>query len=205
MRKRWLLYVIIPIFTITIPACAINSKNKAENLSVPLQTTSQISQQIQAPSNTHPQAPAEKKLTQIIVKRGSDVFSFNPLTLRESGIILDIRDLLWVAPRGGAGIQPEIKQVELKELNKNLKNEDKIKDAFCSVRLIYEPYRPKQGMNDIAHKDLIIYINPDNVNDACFGIQHPDNQTKWDLYYLSDYGQWLKKEVDLLLRLHTGL
>jgi hypothetical protein len=204
--KKWLLYGIISIFIITIPACAINKKeNKAENLNVPPPTNSQITQQIQVPSNPHSQTPAEKKLTQIIVKRGNDVFPFNPLTLKESGIILDIRDLLWVALRGGAGIQPEVKQVESKELDKDLKNGDKMKDVFCSVRLIYEPYRPKQGINDLAHKDLIIYINPDNVNDAYFGIQNPDNQTKWDLYYLPGYGQWLKKEVDLLLRLHTGL
>ncbi|MCL6449101.1 MAG: hypothetical protein K6U04_13305 [Armatimonadetes bacterium] len=211
--KRWpkTATTIIAVLAVTGGAiwftCAINSgKNKVEGLKVPSKTTSQISQQIQAPSNTQTQAPTEKKLTQVIVKRGNDVFSFdNPLGLRGLGIISDIQDLLWVAPRGGAGIQPEVEQVESKELDKVLENGDKMKDAFCSVRLIYEPYRPEQGMNDLAHKDLIIYTDPGNVNDACLGVQKPDNQTEWDLYRLPDYGQWLKKEVDLLLRLRTGL
>jgi len=195
--------MILFILTITTAACAItNGKNKVESKGDSAQITAQASSQIQAQT----QAPTKKKLIQAVVKRGSDVFSYDdPLKLKGLGIRSDIQDLLWVAPRGGAGIKPEVKQVEAKELDRVLKNGDKMKDAFCLVRLIYEPYRPGQGMNDLAHKDLIIYTDPGNVNDAYLGVQNPDNQTKWDLYRLPDYGQWLKKEVDLFLRISKGL
>lgn len=60
-------------------------------------------------------------------------------------------------------------------------------------------------MNDVAHKYLIIYTDPGKVNNAYLEVQNLDNQTKWDLYRLPGYGQWLKKEVDLLLRRYKGL
>lgn len=203
MSKRRLLFVILLILTITAAVYVMNNrKAKVESSINPSRQYAHIPQYVQAQTQT----PAEKKLTQVIIKRGNYVFSLdNPLRFSGLGIISDIQNLLWVAPRGGAGIQPEVEQVEPKELDKVLQSGDKMNDTFCLVRLIYEPYKPQQGMNELAHKDVIIYTNPDSVNDAYLGVQNPENQTRWDLYRLPDYGQWLKKEVDLLLRLRTGL
>lgn len=148
----------------------------------------------------------DKKLIQVVVKRGNDVFSFDaPFQFSGFGIVSDIQRLLWVASRGGAGIEPETRQVEWEELDKVLETGAELRKPFCFVHLIYEPYQPMQGMNDTAHKDLIIYTDPGNANDAYLAVQNPDNQTRWSLYRLPDYAQWLKKEVDLLLRIYTGL
>ena len=156
-------------------------------------------------SEPQTQKAPKKILTQVIVQRGSDVFTLDHLQSEDAGIISDIQDLLWVAPRGGAGIQPEVIQAEPEELDRVLEKGEKMKETFYLVRLVYEPYRPGQGMNDLAHKSVIIFTDPEGANDACLGVQNPDRQTRWNLYRLPGYGHWLEKEVDLFLRLRMGL
>lgn len=208
MRKKWLLYLMLLVLSITLPACTKNGRqsSKVESGGSPSNNSPRSSQQISASDGTSKLTPMEKQIVRLVVKRGADLFTFDDLSgLRDSGLISDIQNLLWVAPRGGAGLQPQVRHVDSKELGGILEKGDEMKDSFCSVRIVYEPYRPKQGMNNIAHKDVIIYIDPDNINDACLGVQNPDNREEWGLYCLPDYGKWLGKEVDLFLRLYTGL
>ncbi|WP_156920643.1 hypothetical protein [Thermicanus aegyptius] len=147
-----------------------------------------------------------KKLIQVTVKRGTEVFPFNDPSISDPmGIVVDIQNLLWVAQRGGIGIELETEKMDSNELDQLLNVGATLKDRFYSVLLTFEPYKPKPGTNDFPHKDLLLFTDPNQVKDAYLGVQNPDHETEWKLYRLPDFNSWLSKEVDLLLRVYTGL
>lgn len=147
-----------------------------------------------------------KKLIQVTVKRGTEVFPFNdPSRFDRFGIVEDIQNLLWVAQRGGIGIELETEKMESNELDQLLNVGATMKDPFYSVRLTFEPYKPEPGSNDLPHQDLLLFTDPHQEKDAYLGVQNPVHETEWKLYRLPGFNGWLAKEIDLLLRVYTGL
>ncbi len=98
------------------------------------------------------------------------------------------------------------KDISIVKASENTESIGKARDASPWLRLYYDPYKPVQGVNDMGHKDIIIYAdNPQDTEDAYLLIQNPDNLTEWTVITLPGYGQWLQKEVDMLLRMKMGL
>jgi hypothetical protein len=165
-----------------------------------------------------PQASGQAKqeiVKSMIVQRGHDGirdgFKNDSLDkLKSYGIVLDMKNLLWLATRGAAGIEAEGEKKAVAEFSVIAESEeslagDTVNSDNCWIRLNYEAYFPDQGVNVWEHKDLIIYIDPDNADDAFLGVQDPQEQMLWTVFRLPGYGTWLEKEIDMLLRLTTGL
>ena len=59
-------------------------------------------------------------------------------------------------------------------------------------------------MNDPPHKDIVLAITGENPEDAYLIIQAPKTSTVWNYMELKEYGQWLNREIDMLLAQTTG-
>lgn len=77
-------------------------------------------------------------------------------------------------------------------------------NSITWVRLLYDPYVPGTGVNDLPHKDIIFATTDENFEDSYLIIQDPETLTNWNYMELETYGQWLDREVDMLLAQTTG-
>lgn len=60
---------------------------------------------------------------------------------------------------------------------------------------------PKRNIRD-RHGDYLIYKHGDN---GYLAIQSGEDRTKWTVWELPGYGEWLDKEVAMFIRMVTGL
>ncbi|CAJ1000882.1 MULTISPECIES: hypothetical protein [Bacillales] len=155
-------------------------------------------EQVSAPHSVDSQAEEVEKL---VVQRGHDRFVFeNPS--RCMGILVNAKDLYRFAyRRDGEELGDEQKLPFLQEkLEEGTSQYDKV-----YIRIVQKPFIPESGVNEFPRKDIVIYLDPQNPNDAFVGVQNPHNLDEWKIYQVKDYGGWVKKEIDLHLALHTGL
>ena len=194
MKKGFFLFFLLILIVSLFTACAgdknleMRQRKSISDLSPSPQASEQTKQEI---------------LKSMIVQRGSDGiregFENDSLDkLKSYGIVLDMRDLLWLATRSGAGIDAEgEKKVIAKfpvvaESEESLSGDGKlwfnhtVNSKNCWIRLNYKAYFPAQGVNVWGHKDLILYIDPDSAHDAFLGVQDPQDQTLWTVFRLQD-------------------
>lgn len=77
-------------------------------------------------------------------------------------------------------------------------------NSMTYVRLLYDPYVPETGVNDLPHKDIIFAAAGEDLEDAYLMIQDPETLTNWDYMELEAYGQWLSREADMLFAQTAG-
>jgi len=211
MQKKLVYVTLILISTLIIIGCLTNEKTPVTALAIsPLSNDSATLTSKSQDKNSD----IQDQYKEMIVQRNYDCFSFPKSQIEDQGIVLDIQSLLFIVPRGGAGITDigiEKDSSELSVINtsdnfiKKHLNADTADKKYTYIRLICDSYIPKEGENAIRYKDIIIYLQPDNSNDAIFAIQDPVKQSKWTITTLVGYGDWLTKEIDILLRIKTGL
>lgn len=167
-------------------------------------------------SNLDPEQNYEIINAALLIQKGADKMRIG-LDANHHGIIWDIEDLLWIAPRGGAGIEGGGTEKNISELPIIKESETALIDDTTDwysfevdtenlwIRLICAPYKPAQGENSIAHKDIMVYLDNDDNNNAYLGIQSPDDETEWTIIPLPGYGLWLAREIDMIMRRTTGL
>ncbi len=205
MKKRLFIYVSVICFMLAIIGCSEQDNHNSNALANKPSSNEYVNTQN---INTEDQ---QNQCKEIIVQRGSDCFTFENIQIDNAGIIRDIEDLLWIVPRGGAGIQnsgidKDISEVPMiNEINNAVNNHCKTNGNYTWIRLVYDPYIPEEGQNAIKHEDIILYLDPNNSSDAVFCIQNPKKESEWNITVLPDYGKWLSKEIDILLRIKTGL
>lgn len=128
-----------------------------------------------------------------------------------TGIIRDIEALAWIAPRGGAGIISEgreIKEIENEYITRSnifLSNETDIGPNDSSetwIRVVRSSVPVQTGTAESGYKDIIVYKQDDN---ACLAVQSSENRGVWTLWELPQYGVWLEKEAAIFMRVATGL
>lgn len=148
---------------------------------------------------------------QVVIQRGDQIYPPLGNISSVEPIISDIQNLRWIAYRGGSGMDfrqvvKDQKDISIVKASENTESIEKARDGSPWLRLYYDPYKPVQGANDTGHKDIIICAdNPQDPEDAYLLVQNPDNLTEWTVITLPGYGQWLQKEVDMLLRMKMGL
>lgn len=127
-----------------------------------------------------------------------------------TGIISDVEALAWIAPRGGAGIISEGKEIKeneneyITQSNILLSNETDIypNDSLETwIRIVRTPVPAQTGTTESGYKDIIVYKEEDN---ACLAVQSSKNRRVWTLWELPQYGVWLEKEVAIFIRVVTG-
>ena len=128
-----------------------------------------------------------------------------------TGIISDVEALAWIAPRGGAGIISESREIKenendyITQSNILLSSETDVcpNDSLETwIRIVRTPVPAQTGTTEFGYKDIIVYKQDDN---ACLAVQSSENQGVWTLWELPQYGVWLEKEVAIFIRVATGL
>lgn len=128
-----------------------------------------------------------------------------------TGIIKDVEALAWIAPRGGAGIVSESKEIKEFENEYVIQSNTFLTDENCLyqnnsfetwIRVVRKPVSAQVGTTESAYKDIIIYRQNDN---AYLAVQSSENLEMWTLWELPQYGVWIEKEVAIFMRIATGL
>ncbi|MBS6397921.1 MAG: hypothetical protein KH452_12370 [Clostridiales bacterium] len=161
--------------------------------------------------------PAEPELISMTVYSQGICQNWLPESIAESGLFHDIQTLRWMVPRGGIGIeepstvQNTSENAILSESSKILKEYDSqmkenwyfdFEDDNIWIRLNYHPYTPPEGVNDLAHDDLMLYVEGEDLH---FAIQDTEDENVWEIKKIPEYGSWMEKELEMLYRLHMGL
>ena len=196
MKKRFSVGVLLGLLFITMTACGRGSSSSTAKV----EDTQKL----------------EQEETTLLINAQENCEVFHAVD-KIPNIVNDIDTLLWIVPRGGAGISDEGKSVLEKDnsiilesegcLNQyqSSKNEDWYGNTDGKnlwIRVINVPYFPEEGVNELGHKDIMIY---QEGKDAYFALQDPENLEMWTIWQLPDYGVWLEKEIDMYLRVTTGL
>lgn len=138
----------------------------------------------------------------IFVNRHSDVFSGDGDTV---GIVATLKSFEWLVPRsnGGECIADNISAAEnefITESNNVLDGAEETGDKVW-IRIVQNPVLLTAG-STIPHKDFIFYVAGE---DAYVGIQSSEDNNSWAIWKMPDYGDWLEKEINIYIRMTTGL
>lgn len=137
----------------------------------------------------------------ILVNRHGDVFNSEGDTV---GIMATLKAFEWLVPRSDGECIADYLSAEENEfiaesinvLNGSEEAEDKI-----WIRIVQNPVLPTAD-STIPHKDFIFYVVEE---DAYVGIQSSEDNNSWTIWKMPDYGDWLEKEVNIYIRMTTGL
>lgn len=158
------------------------------------------------------------KSVMVCRKNEPDCFYFPSDTLA-SNYAETFEDLMWIASRGGAGISgedwlPDDNALTIIKLSDQIiQDTDIIKTDSVKlendntqtwVRINYDSYIPASGVNEFPHKDVIMATAEDSGENAFIAIQNPKDLSTWKFIKLPGYGQWLERELDMLLYQYTG-
>lgn len=121
-----------------------------------------------------------------------------------TGLIKNIQSLAWLAPRGG---------LEMELVSENISGTE---NAFISSS--------EHGAEDTDAGSVWLRISGETATDAGDGTSIPETQDilayiqdadlylgiqnaslTWEIWKLSGYGDWFEKEIQLFLRVATGL
>ncbi len=148
----------------------------------------------------------EEKQKSIIVKMDNITIKCSDSGI---GIVEDIEKLTWMSLRSdefeNLGSIKEIENDYVLESKQVLIDDDIMidsKGAGCWVRVINNINMPVAGTSITGHKDYLLYVDE---CDAYLMIQSYENLEYWSVYKLPDYGTWLKREIDIIIKCSTGL
>lgn len=199
MKKSVFVVIGLVVVVVLLTKChAGQPAQKAVSSAKPVQTAAQLK---------------SGKLNSMVVQRGRTVrekYANNSADILHTGsnfgLAGDAENLLWISTRGGAGIEANsIKQDDSKLPVIQESRSDNPTSENVWVRLSYDAFTPPAGENSWAHKDVMVYVDPANAQNAVLAVQDTKEQTKWNIVSLPGYGVWLKKEIDMMLRVTKGL
>ena len=121
------------------------------------------------------------------------------------GVDESLDTLVWMAFRGGSIISEDLSAEEsdyILESNRVIDGSEEAGDHVW-IRVGQEASIPQEGaLGQVSHKDYIFYVQEE---DAYVGVQSAEDTGLWTILEMADYGDWLEKEIDIYIRLTTGL
>ena len=121
------------------------------------------------------------------------------------GVDESLDAIVWLAFREGTVIsedQPSEENACILESNKVLDGFEEVEDHVW-IRIAQEALIPQEGaLGQVSHKDYIFYVQGE---DAYVGVQSAEDTELWTILEMTDYGDWLEKEIDIYVRMTTGL
>ena len=159
-------------------------------------------------------------LDYIVIQRSNDQIGFkndseNRLnTASAFAIVSDISNLSWIVIRGGTGfnfssqekytsqlpIVLESNSIKTKQDSMWINSDINNKNNW--IRLYY---RQNQSDSDYRYGDVILFIDQNKKQNAILGLQNAKDHNIWSIFELPDYGSWLMNEINITIRLTTGL
>ena len=162
-------------------------------------------------TNTQTRQEERTSASHLIINWENEVQIFDADAMENTGMVENIETLAWIAPRGGAGIDTVgIDQIQsqneyIVESSQYLNQDKEIinTEGFDTwVRVVQEQVMPTKETSETGHGDYLIYKHGDN---GYLAIQSGEDRTKWTVWELPGYGEWLDKEVAMFIRMVTGL
>lgn len=162
-------------------------------------------------TNTQTRQEERTSASRLIINWENEVQIFDADAMENTGMVENIETLAWIAPRGGAGIDTVgIEQIQsqneyIVESSQYLNQDKEIinTEGFDTwVRVVQEQVMPAKETSETGHGDYLIYKHGDN---GYLAIQSGEDRTKWTVWELPGYGEWLDKEVAMFIRMVTGL
>ena len=143
----------------------------------------------------------QNDLETIFVNRHGDVINSEGDTV---GVMATLKAFEWLIPRSSGECIAENLPAEENEfitdsinvLNGSEEAEDKV-----WIRIVQNPVLMTEG-STIPHKDLLFYVVGE---EAYVGMQSPAANDSWAIWKMPDYGDWLEKEINIYIRMITGL
>lgn len=122
-----------------------------------------------------------------------------------AGVEENLDTLVWIALREGEAVAEDIGEAEDAYVAKSSKVLEGSEEAGDNVwiRILQERFVPEEGtFGQSAHKDYLFYRQSE---DAYIGIQSAEDDDRWTILKMDDYGEWLEKEIRIYVRMTTGL
>ena len=121
------------------------------------------------------------------------------------GVDESLDTIAWMAFRGGTIISEDLHAEEnayILESNKVLGSSEEVEDHVW-IRIEQKVFIPQEGsLGQVPHKDYFFYVQGE---DAYVGVQSAEDTEQWTILEMTDYGDWLGKEIDIYVRMTTGL
>lgn len=187
MKKVGLL-VLLYVFILLLDGCAINNENTA------VQSNDEVM------SDESEVSTEEEK--HFWINRQGEVFDS---TNAPGGVDESLDTLVWMAFREGTVISEDLSAKEnayISESDKVLEGSEET-EGHVWIRIEQEASIPQEGsLGQVSHKDYIFYVQGE---DAYVGVQSAEDTERWTILEMADYGDWLEKEIDIYIRMTTGL
>lgn len=152
-----------------------------------------------APPPDREQRDHDDGLRELFIFRDGQLRTAPPAALADSRLVRDVRDLMSLAARGGAGIVPEASE-RLPSAALPLASQQR-QEGFTHLWVRFE-FAPAAGPGDgpgAGHGDVMLYVDIDNPADARLAVQDAADPEQWQMTPLPGYGAWLEREVDLFI------
>ncbi|MCM1542731.1 MAG: hypothetical protein NC121_15915 [Blautia sp.] len=143
----------------------------------------------------------EEDTAYFVINRHGEIFND---AKDAAGVKKTLEAFAWMAPRSsGECIAENMPAQDYGFIVESIDAVGGSEDAEDMVwlRIVQEPVIPEAG-SSASHKDYIFYREGD---DACIGIQSAEDERLWTIWTMPGYGDWLEREIDIYLRMTTGL
>lgn len=202
--KRYWTVLIVALGVMGISGCSKVNSNGSLSTTPETELSEYVTDNTVSPAETEITSDRDQQISNMLICWNNEVFSFENSSLDIAGLYKNVDELLWIAPRGGAGIDSEGNQIEaasneLIQLSENMASGDKIEEDVLLLRL-----NRKYAVENtpMSYKDIVMYRDNE---DAYLAWQMAGDLNTWYLFRLPGYGEWLEKEVAIFMRCATGL
>ena len=186
--KKVGLSVLLCAFTLLLGGCAVNNEN------ITVQSNDDII------SDESEISTGEEKYFWVN-RQGERFDSANA----PGGVDESLDALVWMAFREGTIISEDLSAEDnsyISESDKVLEGSEEVEDHVW-IRIEQEASIPQEGsLGQASHKDYILYVQGE---DAYVGVQSAEDTELWTILEMTDYGDWLGKEIAIYVRMTTGL
>lgn len=196
MKKRGLVAILIFLSMVgMVCGCSMDKANEVHT------SKDDDLQEKETESEMQMQSDEKSENYTLLVNRNGEVEKLD-VTQSNTGIVSDIEALVWLAQRSVSGdlITAE-KNIYIEESNQCLNDNTEVGEHLW-IRELRDKQETESGTTVSGHKDYLIYQEGE---DAYVAIQSVENSDEWTLYQITGYGEWLQKEIDIFLRVMTGL
>lgn len=122
-----------------------------------------------------------------------------------AGIDENLDTIVWMALRSEAPVAENLPAEDnpyIAESEQVIEGSVDVSDTMW-IRIVQESSEPEAGsIGQTSHKDYIFYKQD---KDIYVGVQSAEDNAVWTILKMDDYGDWLEKEIEIYIRMTTGL